>query len=144
MRRHLTVASFLLLLALGANASKPASRHISAKVISRAVDLMGPSGGYIHDIPSSPPRDEPGLARNLAKSMITYRHDRRGKDDPVIVISDDPALAARVARLAFSSLPPSSLRGLKVICIVGKQYDGYLSSVGSATGVRLEVEPLPK
>jgi hypothetical protein len=143
--RCLIAASCLILLPLVANASKPPSRDLGTKLVSRAVDLVGESGEYIHDIPPSARRDEPGLARNLAKSMIRYRDDkRRGKDDPMIVISDDPPLAARVARLAFSSLPPSSLRGLRVICIVGKQYDGYLRSVAGATGARLQVEPLPK
>ncbi len=143
--RCLIFASCLILLSLVAHASKPGSRDLRTKLVSRAVALVGETGEYIHDIPRSARRDEPGLARNLAKSMIRYRDDKqRGKNDPVIVISSDPALGARVARLAFSSLPSGSLRGLRVICIVGKQYDGYLHSAASATGARLQVEPLPK
>ena len=143
--RCVAVASCLILVPFLANAGKPANPDLGAKLVIRAVDLVGQSGAYIHDIPPSARRDEPGLARNLAKSIIRYRDNkRRGKNDPVIVISNDPALAARVARLAFSSLSAGSLRGLRVICIVGKQYDGYLRSVASATGARLQVEPLPK
>jgi hypothetical protein len=143
--RRLTCAVCLILLPLLAGAGKPPKSHLGTKLVDRAVDLLGESGAYIHDIPPSPGRDEPGLARHLADSLIKYRQDKhRGKDDPAIVISDDPALGARVAHAAFSSLRAGSLRGLRVICIVGKQYDGYLHAVASATGVKLQVEPLPK
>ena len=144
MRRLILVLP-LIFLPLIAHAGKSAKNDLGRKLVSRAVDLMGESGADIHDIPPSPRRDEPGLARNLAHSWLYYLHSKhRGKEDPAIVISDDPALGARVAHAAFSSLPAGSLRGLRVICIVGKQYDGYLHAVASATGAKLQVEPLPK
>ncbi len=135
-------------LPLAAIAGKPpAKADVAAKVIERAVDLMGGGSGYIHDIPPSPRRDEAGLARNLAKSMISYRDKRKksaGDDNPMIIISDDPALGARVAHGAFASLQHGSLRRMKVICILGIQYDSYLRPVATAAGARLQVEPIPK
>ena len=141
------IVACLISLAVVAHAGKPVKdRDLGAKLASRAVDLVGDGGGYIHDIPPSPRRDESGLARYLAKRMVWYRdygRQKRAKDAPVIVISDDPAVAARVARLAFSSLRAGSLRGLRVICIIGKQYDSYLRSVANVTGAKLQVEALP-
>jgi|GraSoiStandDraft_1057264.scaffolds.fasta_scaffold66953_2 hypothetical protein len=144
MWRVIFGAFFILLLPL-LEAGQPAKNDLGAKLVKRSVDLAGDSGAYIHDIPPSPRREEPGLARHLADSLIWYRQSKhRGKHDPAIVISDDPALGARVAHVAFSSLRAGSLHGLRVICIVGKRYDAYLHDVADATGVKLEVEPLPK
>jgi hypothetical protein len=147
MKRLIATVCFLLLSVATYSAKATSGRELGAKLVSRAVELVGDSGAYIHDIPLSPRRDEPGLARHLAKQMVWFRDYARqkgGRNDPVIVISDDPALGARVAHAAFSSLRAGSLRGLRVICIVGKRYDAYLHTAADATAVNLQVEPLPK
>ena len=119
----------------------------ASKVIKRAVDLIADGGGYIYDIPPGPRRDEAGLARNCAKSMISHRDRLKGStgdDNPMIIISDDPSFGARVAHGALASLQRGSLRRMKIICILGTQYDSYLRPVATAAGARLQVEPIPK
>jgi hypothetical protein len=143
--QRLIFATCFILLPLLAHASKP-PKMTSTQAASRAYELARNRACFLHDIPPSPRRDEPVLARDLARSMMWYHDMNRqcAKDDVPIVFSDDPAQAARVARVAFASLREGSLRGLCVICGVGKQYDGYLRSVASISGVTLEVEALPK
>ena len=148
MRRFMLIICVASVLPVVAVAGKPrAKADVAARVINRAVDLMADGSGYIHDIPPSPRRDEAGLSRNLAKSMMSYRDKRKeyyGGDNPMIIISDDPALGARVAHGAFAALQRGSLRSMKVICILGRQYDAYLRPVATAAGARLQVEPIPK
>ena len=147
MRRfHLVVCAAALPLAAIAG-KPPVKPDVAGKVIKRAVDLMADGGGYIYDIPPSPRRDEAGLARNCAKSMISHRGRLKGSagdDNPMIIISDDPAFGARVAHDAFASLQHGSLRRMKIICILGTQYGSYLRPVAKAAGARLQVEPIPK
>jgi hypothetical protein len=148
MRRFplIVCAAVLPLAAIAGKA--PEKSDGASKVIKRAVDLLiAHGGGYIYDIPPSPRRDEAGLARNCAKSMISHRDRLKGStgdDNPMIIISDDPAFGARVAHGAFASLQRGVLRRMKIICILGSHYESYLRPVAIAAGARLQVEPIPK
>jgi hypothetical protein len=147
MRRFSLIVCAALLPLAAVAGKPPVKADVPSKVIKRAVDLIADGGGYIFDIPPSPRRDEPGLARNCAKSMLAHRDRLKGStgdDNPMIIISDDPAFGARVAHDAFALLQRGTLRPMKVICILGSRYDSHLRPVATAAGARLQVEPIPK
>ena len=62
----------------------------------------------------------------------------------MIIMSTDPPLAAAVTRIALSDCPRASLKGLRVICIVGTEHDAWLRPYAIAAGARLEVQRVPK
>jgi hypothetical protein len=139
MRRLLLIAT------LGASFWLPhfavatsADSALSKKLISRAVTLMDHTGGYVFDV--QPAAQEHGSAVALVDALLWQRK----AVGPLIIMSTDPDLGARVALDAFSSCRPGTLHGLRVVCLLGRQYDSRLRLAAKAAGADLEIERLPR
>jgi hypothetical protein len=141
MQRAITLSLcaivFPLLLPLRAAPAEDAAN--SKKLFRSAVDRISKEpGGYVFGIvPGSDVRDS---SKRLMDALAFYRR----KPGPLVIISTDPGLAARITQMAFSSCRPASLQGLTVVCLISQRYDSYLRPSATAAGAKLLVEPLPR
>jgi hypothetical protein len=101
-----------------------------SQLLSRPNARIDDDGGYLFDIPRGV--NERAASEELARSMPTLK-----RDHTLTILSDDSALAARIAREAFSVCTPQSLRGLKVYCLINRQYDRYLRPSALRAGATL-------
>jgi hypothetical protein len=107
------------------------ARDENTALLSRPNERFGDDGGYIFDIPRN--ANEDSSAQELGRSLPTL--ERKGH--ALIILSYDPALAARIVRKAFSSCSHNSLRGLDVYCMISSQYDPSIRASVTKTGAVL-------
>ena len=69
--------------------------------------------------------------------------DAKSKNQPLIIYCPDAELGTRIITFAFTAIRRDALRGMTIICAVGRKNDSYIRPVVEATGAKLVVEPLP-
>jgi len=78
------------------------------------------------------------LAKHVEEvaKMIGYA---RKQHKPLVLYSPDSEMATRTITLAFTMIRKDALRGLTVVCAIGKKNENYIRPIIEATGAKLFV-----
>lgn len=75
--------------------------------------------------------------------LVSMISDAKSRKQPLVIYCPNPELGTRIITFAFTAIRRDALRGMTVICFVGRKNDSYIRPVVEATGAKLRVEPLP-
>ena len=65
------------------------------------------------------------------------------KKQPLVIYCPNPDLGKRIVTLVFTAIRPDALRGMTIVCVIGKENESSIRAVVEATGAKLFIEPLP-
>lgn len=123
----------LLLLATPALAAP--SPDPAAKAVLKLPGL--PADGFLCFIPK---RAKISRAVGQLADGIGYA---KSHNHSLIIYCPDAELGTRIITATFTAIRPNALRGMTVICAVGRKNDAYIRPVVEATGAKLVVKAVP-
>ena len=132
----LTLALTLLFLCSSVLAKEQPDRK-ARLALERAVRLTPGAEALFCVMPKR--MDESKSVRRLADGINYAKREKQ----PFIMYCPNPDLGKRTITLVFTAIRPGSLRGMTIVCVIGKENESHIRGVIEATGAKLFVEPLP-
>ena len=130
-----TLALSLLLLCVSVSAKELDRKARLA--VERAARLTPGLEALFCDMPKR--MDTSKAVRQLADGVGYAKTNKQ----PLIIYCRNPDLGKRIVTLVFTAIRPDALRGMTIVCVIGKENESYIRPVVAATGAKLFVEPLP-